>query len=199
MLPSSPPTKDPSNGPDDRPDHGSNRWLVWIDGGGGYLVLSGDTVRIGGSDSRDLTDVTIRADLPRYAGTVTRTGEDYFWQAEGAARQWIEPNKSLPGLASAQASLTTPSPLCRTAVLTLDAPHRFADHVDGVILADQTWLIGPTADCHARCRSLQTTMIVQWRDTGWHIKSLVEKTFTPIQMGVALRGHGLSLLLEEAK
>ncbi len=36
-------------------------------------------------------------------------------------------------------------------MLDLAPPHRFDEHIDRVILVDETLLIGPSAECHIQC------------------------------------------------
>jgi hypothetical protein len=146
------------------PNSDDGRWVLWVDGCGGFLIVVNRDVRIGREvtarkDESGRLDVSLVADVPRLAGMIVRDQADYYWQDSGD-RKWIEPGKRIAGLGSAKLRLHKPSALCNSAVLTLDPPHRFGGHIDAVILADQTWLIGPSDDCHIRCRSLSSPLVV---------------------------------------
>ncbi|KAA1261515.1 hypothetical protein LF1_40650 [Rubripirellula obstinata] len=142
-----------------QPTDGDCRWMLWVDGCGGFLVVTNNDVRIGREVSAAKVDVSLIADVPRLAGTIVRDEADYYWQSS-VERKWIEPGRGIDGLGSAKLRLSKPSALCNSAVLTLDPPHRFGGHIDAVLLVDQTWLIGPSDDCHIRCRSLSSPLVV---------------------------------------
>ena len=151
------------------------RWMLWVDGCGGFSVLVKSTLNVGRQSSLGQVDVGLIADVPRLAGSIVREQSDYYWHTESLvggsnadesssqslnSRKWIEPGCEIEGLGSAKLRLKKPSALCDSAVLTLDPPHRFGGHIDAVLLVNQTWLIGPSDDCHIRCRSLSSKMIV---------------------------------------
>jgi hypothetical protein len=155
----------------------SSCWNLWIDGCGGYRLLVGEAFQIGRGCADRNVDIPLVADVPSSAGTVRRTGDDYYWYPADAdssthsgAGHWCNPKEPIAGLGSADLRLSKPSPLCNTAVMTLKPPHRFGDHVDAVLLVQDTCLVGPSADCHVRCRSLSSTLILLHRDGDWFAK-----------------------------
>ena len=135
----------------------AGRWRLWVDGSGGYLLLTGKSWTLGGISDRGIADVRVRADWPRLAGRIEKESGDYFWcdmYTKGAtphARSLVTHGQVLPIAGSASVKLTQPSPLTATAMLDLAPPHRFDEHIDRVILVDGTLLIGPSAECHVRC------------------------------------------------
>ena len=135
----------------------ASRWRLWVDGSGGYLLLTGNRWTLGGVSDHSVADVRVRADWPRLAGKVEREGGDYFWcdmYTKGCIpkdRSLVTHGQVLPIAGSASVKLSQPSPLTATAVLDLSPPHRFDEHVDRVILVADTLLIGPSAECHIRC------------------------------------------------
>ncbi len=135
----------------------ARRWRLWVDGSGGYLLLTGNSWTLGGISDRSTADVRVRADWPRLAGRIEREAGDYFWcemYSKGTTpqpRSLLTHGRQLPIAGSAALKLVQPSPLTATAVLDLAPPHRFDEHVDRVILVDQTLLIGCSAECHVRC------------------------------------------------
>lgn len=135
----------------------ASRWRLWVDGSGGYLLLTGDRWSFGGVSEHAEADIRVRADWPRLAGRIEREAGDYFWcdmYHKGSIpkdRTLVTHGQQLPIPGSATVTLIQPSPLTATAVLDLAPPHRFDEHVDRVILVDGTLLIGPSPECHIRC------------------------------------------------
>jgi hypothetical protein len=135
----------------------ASRWRLWVDGSGGYLLLTGDSWTLGGISDRSVADIRVRADWPRLAGRIEREAGDYFWcemYTKGQRppdRSLVTHGRILPIAGSATLTLSQPSPLTSTAVLDLTPPHRFDEHIDRVILVDKTLLIGPSAECHIQC------------------------------------------------
>jgi hypothetical protein len=135
----------------------ASRWRLWVDGSGGYLLLTGNRWTLGGVSDRAEADIRVRADWPRLAGRIEREAGDYFWcdmYHKGSIpkdRTLVTHGQQLPIPGSASVKLIQPSPLTATAILDLAAPHRFDEHIDCVILVDETLLIGPSAECHVRC------------------------------------------------
>jgi hypothetical protein len=134
------------------------------------------------------------------AGTIERSGSDYFWQDEKkpSRRNLIQSGKQLPVAGSAVAIMRQPSPLSNSAVLTLQAPHRFDDHVDAVVLAGDTVLIGPGDDCHIRNRECPDRAVATRRGDRWLVKLGLSGDFQPLQPGKRTMLGNLAITLEEA-
>ncbi len=103
-----------------------------------------------------------------------RQNGDYFWiaygQKQGAGRL-IRSGETLPISGTAQIQLTVPSALSGSAVLSLAPPHRFDNHVDHILLVDQTVLIGPSTDHHICSSSIEDAAVLVYRDGIWKAKS----------------------------
>jgi hypothetical protein len=176
------------------------RWRLWIDGCGGFLLLSGKNWSVGGLSHGTSADVCVRADWPRFAGTIALEGGDYFWQEarSSARRQLINREQPLPIPGSATISLQQPSSLCDSAVLTLNRPHRFDQHVDGVVLVNETLLVGPSADCHIRFRESTDRAVITRRDDRWLIKAGLAGDFEELRPNRRTRLRSLAITLEQA-
>lgn len=176
------------------------RWRLWIDGCGGFLLLAGERWTLGGvSQNRD-ADICVRADLPRLAGTIERSGADYFWSGlQGSDRRELIPSgQTLALQGSARLSLHQPSALSESAVLTLSPPHRFDQHVDAVVLANETVLIGPSPDCHIRYRESSDRAVLIRRGSQWLAKSGLAGESMPLAPGRRTMLRTLAMTLEEA-
>jgi hypothetical protein len=145
-------------------------------------------------------DICVRADWPRHAGSIERASGDYFWQGPGSAdrRELISSGQPIPVEGSATVTLEQPSPLCDSAVLSLSAPHRFDEHVDGVILVNETLLLGPNPDCHIRCRESVDRAVLTRRNDRWMAKVGLAGDFEELYPGQRKMLRSLAITLEEA-
>ncbi len=176
------------------------RWRLWIDGCGGYLLLAGNRWTLGGVSETRHADICVRADLPRLAGTISRSGSDYFWKPvqSSAQRELIVSGQSLSVAGSARLTLQQPSALCDSAVLTVRPPHRFDEHVDAVVLANQTVLVGPGSECHIRCRDLAERVVLIRQDDSWMVKEGMVGEARELRAGQRVRLQTLAMTLEQA-
>jgi hypothetical protein len=104
---------------------------------------------------------------------LVRRGGDYFWSACDARHddeRLLRSGDVLPVDGSASLRLNRPSALSGSAVLSLDPPHRFDDHVDQVLLVDQTVLIGRGAGDQIRCPAIDTSAVLVIRNGRWQAK-----------------------------
>jgi hypothetical protein len=163
-------------------------------------MLSGDHWTVGGLGQGSKADVCVRADWPRRAGAIERSGADYFWQDERkpSRRELIQNGKVIPVVGSAVLTLRQPSPLSRSAVLTLRPPHRFDDHVDAVVLVGETVLIGPGGDCHIRHRDCLDRAVVTRRGDQWLAKLGLSGDFQALTAGERTTFGNLAITLEQA-
>lgn len=176
------------------------RWRLWVDGCGGFLLLTGNRWTVGGLGTAQNADVCVRADWPRLAGSIERAGSDYFWSAARSKQQaeLITGDRPIPIEGSATLSLHQPSPLCNSALLMLQPPHRFDEHVDAVLLVGDSLLIGPTADCHIRSRDSVDRAVLTKRGDQWLAKAGLEGDFEELCPGKRTMLRTLAMTLEEA-
>ncbi len=177
-----------------------SRWRLWVDGCGGYLLVTGVQWSVGGLSRASNADICVQADWPRLAGQISRRGADYFWQGKRAADQKIllADGTQIPVDGSALMTLGKPSQLSDTAVLSLNAPHRFDQHVDGVVLVRETILVGPGSDCHLRCRDASDRAILQLKDNHWYAKAGLSGDFQKLEVGCRIVIQSLAMTLELA-
>jgi hypothetical protein len=145
-------------------------------------------------------DICVRADLPRLAGVIDRSGADYFWTGIGSngRRLLIPDGQTLAVNGSARLTLHLPSVLCESAVLTVSPPHRFDQHVDAVVLANETLLVGPNPDCHIRCREAVDRTVLIRRGDRWMARIGLAGESHELQPGRRTMLKNLAITLEEA-
>ena len=95
-------------------------------------------------------------------------------------------------------TLQKPSPLSNSAVLKLQAPHRFVDHIDAVVLTGETVLIGPGVDCHIQYRACPDRAVVTRRGDQWLAKIGLSGDFQPLEPGERTMLGNLAITLEKA-
>ncbi|TWU23959.1 hypothetical protein Pla52o_18820 [Novipirellula galeiformis] len=178
----------------------ADRWRLWVDGCGGFLLLAGHRWSVGGASSAWGTDVRIQADLPRRAGVITRQEDRYFWNSAEKPESAVplQPGHPLPITSSATLVFRQPSPLSGSGVLTLQPPHRFDGHVDGIIFAADTLLIGPTADCHVQLYGLQQKVVMTRRADQWLAKVLGTAELAKLPIGTRVAMGEIEMTLENA-
>lgn len=178
----------------------TSRWRLWVDGCGGYLLHSGNQWTVGSIDPQSPADICVRADWPRHAGVIHRKGTDYFWHSSQSDTNpvLIQSGHNLPISGSAQMTLNCPNPLSGSATLSLQNPHRFDGHVDGVVLVNNTLLIGPTSDCHIRATEFADRAVLVLRDGVWQGKLNDEDSFMTLTPGRRVSLASLVMTLEPA-
>lgn len=134
----------------------SERWLLWVDGVGTYLVLKENRVSFGRSGSSAHPDIALPAEIAGFHAEINRTDDDYFVVAsqgkvevggQVVTRRLLTNGDTilLGGLVKVLFEL--PTPLSPSAVLTLKN-HRIPGDVRKVVLLKDHFLIGPGEECH---------------------------------------------------
>ena len=146
-----------------------SRFLMWVDGVGGFLVLEGTEVTIGQPVAEAHVDIPILGDVSRTHAKIRRDGEGYLIEAFRPTR--VE-GRSVVGLAAlgngAQIELGhgvklkfhKPHALSATARLEFVSRHRTLPPVDGVILMADSCILGPGATSHVVARNWPSELVL---------------------------------------
>ena len=136
------------------------RYVIWIDGVGAYLICLGDSVGIGGPVlGMEGADVSLLANLSRLHATIVRSEEQYLLQPHGTTtvmgKSCYDPvllntNSEIGLGATVRLRFEIPMPLSTTARLEFQSHHRPAMAIDGVLLFHDNCVIGPQAGSHRR-------------------------------------------------
>jgi hypothetical protein len=195
------------------------RWELWVDRGGGFDILQRDRVTIGGPGGDTPADIAVRCAWRSRVATILRgqsgdaieiaTSSDASPQPPSvplqlATDQWLP----LKGLSSGDFVVATsdaaprlryqrPSPLSRSAVITVAAPHRLVRPIDATILFEQTILVGPETFNHVRVESLSSQGWVLFRrDDRWWVRGR-NLSPHPIELGQAWRHEDWSMMIKQ--
>jgi hypothetical protein len=137
-----------------------DRCMLWIDGVGAYLLCLGERTTFGGPQ-RDgkPADVTLLANLSGRHASIVRDREGYLLEPHAPTRvagRSVDLRASLNDgyeieLGGVRLRFRLPTVLSMTAAIDFVSDHRPPQSVDGVILMDETCLLGAGAENHIRC------------------------------------------------
>lgn len=153
-------------------------WSVWIDGVGGYQLVSSDRCRIGSAHyATTAANCRIFADLPETAGEVVMRDASHWLMPMTDTIVNGHPIQAATLLSdgdeiamrSVCLAYRRPHVLSGTATLRLISPHRWSSAVDAVVLMSDCCLIGAGRDCHIRHASLDGRWLLTHRDGRWDV------------------------------
>ncbi|MBW3541742.1 MAG: hypothetical protein KY476_15860 [Planctomycetes bacterium] len=159
------------------------RFVLWIDGVGGYLVCTGRRVSFGGpaaNDGAETADVPLLAGLSRRHASFVRTGEGWLIEAHGQAKVEGRPVHERTNLndgyaielgGSVRLRFRQPTVLSPTAAIEFESSHRPDRTVDAVILMDDLCLLGPGRENHIECPGWDRSAVVYRRGGGFFCRS----------------------------
>ncbi|GAB4156054.1 MAG: hypothetical protein Tsb009_32930 [Planctomycetaceae bacterium] len=148
----------------------ADRFLMWVDGVGGYLIYLSDQIVIGGPDERgSLTDVSLLANLSRQHATITRSGDGYVIQPAGLVSigrreifnaMPLEDGYEIRLGKNVRLEFQRRTVLSGTAVLRFLSDHRPKYSVDGVIMMEDNCLLGPGSENHIVCPEAEDSLVL---------------------------------------
>jgi hypothetical protein len=142
-------------------DPPAERFVLWVDGVGGYLVCRGDVISLGQPVQGSHVDVPVLADISRLHAKIRRDGESYMIEPCRATRVNGRPIDSATLLTDGteielgdgvKLRFRLPNPLSRTARLDFISRHRTQPTTDGVLLLAESCIMGPHGAAHIVCR-----------------------------------------------
>lgn len=206
-------------GSDTSPGSG-DKFVVWIDRVGAFLLCLKSEVTIGGPVAQGApaegraADVALLANLSRRHATFVRSGESYVLKAHAPSqvagrtvhdRVDLGDGYVLALGANVQLKFRLPSVMSGTARIEFLSDHRPAYAADGVILMDETCLIGPGPENHIRCPGWPTSVLLFRREGRLWCKSrddlFLGGRHAPeggeLEPGVVVTGSDIRFRLEE--
>jgi hypothetical protein len=163
----------------DRPSSG--RFLLWIDGVGGFLVCERTDVVLGQAVGDAATDVPIVGDVSRQHARIRRDGESYVIEPLRGAVRLDERPVGESALLGDECSLVLGGgvklrfrrthPLSATARLDFLSDHNLVPAVDGVLLLADSCVLGPAANAHVRCPDWKSSVVLFRREGRLHCQT----------------------------
>lgn len=150
----------------------TDRFALWIDGVGGYLVCLRDSVVLGQSTADATVDVALQADVSRKHAVIRRQAEEYWLEAlattkiEGrpiGGKVLLRDGDEIQLGASVRLRFRRPHPLSATARLEPLSYHRPRPGVDAVLLMSESLVLGPRWQNHVVCRDWSSDLVLARR------------------------------------
>ena len=158
-----------------------SRYLLWIDGVGGYLLCLGERVTIGGPHpDGERADISLLGNLARKHATFVRDREGYLLEAHSPTyvadrpvddRTHLKSNYDLKFGSNVKLKFRLPTVLSGTARLDFVSDHRPAQRVDGIMLMEDSCLMGPESTNHVVCSEWPEAVLLYRRDGKFWCKS----------------------------
>jgi hypothetical protein len=144
------------------------RFLLWIDGVGGYLVCLGTRLTFGQASPDAHVDVALVADVSRLHATLGRDAEGYVLEAvrpiqvngQTVTRALLQPGDRVTLGTSCQFQFWLPVPVSGTARLDLVSGHRLPVALDAVLLMADTLVLGSEAQVHIAVPDLKSPVVL---------------------------------------
>jgi FHA domain len=163
--------------PDNRGEAGE-RFLLWIDGVGGFLVCLGRRVTLGQATPDAYVDVPLFADVSRVHAALTRDSEGYVLEGlrpllvngQSADRLLLQSGDRMTLGSTCQIQFRQPVPVSASARLDLVSGHRLALAVDGVLLMADTLVLGPGPQAHVIMPELNEAVVLYRHREGLGVR-----------------------------
>jgi FHA domain-containing protein len=147
----------------------NNRFLMWIDAVGGFLVCLADEIVLGQAADDHGPDVPILGDLSRRHAVIRRDQEGYV--VEPLRPMTIDgrlvetPTTLADGRVielgnGVRLRFRRPHPLSATARLEFVSHHRTQPACDGVLLMADSCIVGPSSQSHVIARDLAAEVVL---------------------------------------
>jgi hypothetical protein len=190
-----------------------DRFLLWADAVGGFLVCPGHRVILGRAGSDIDADVPLMGDIARRHATLIRGGDGYVLQAHHASFINGKPVNSEVVLrdgdvirlgSTVELEFRQPSPISVTARLDILSRHRLPLAVDGVLLMADTCIIGGSQQAHIPAPSIKEPVVL-YRQAGtiwcrahgaFEVDGLTRVSRAPLTLHSSVLGNGFSFGLE---
>jgi hypothetical protein len=152
----------------------SSRRLLWIDGVGSFLICLDEQVTIGGpAFGSEGADISLLASLSRSHATILRIDENYLLQPHAAAsidgrevqdRSLLGEHSDIRLGRNVELKFRLPNVLSRSACIGFASQHRPHLSVDGIVLMDENFLMGPGVDQHVHCPGWSHSLVMYRRE-----------------------------------
>ncbi len=157
------------------------RFLLWIDGVGGYLVCLADEVVIGQAIPDNPIAIPIQADLSRKHAKIHRLGDGYV--IEPLHKTWVNgqlargktllsDGDEIEMAGAVRLRFRQPHALSASARLDFISHHRPQPKADGVLLMAESCVLGPKWQNHVICRDWQADVVLYRRDGELYCRAM---------------------------
>lgn len=154
------------------------RFLLWVDGVGGYLVCLSNRVTFGQATSEGPVDVPLFADVSRLHAELSRDGEGYVVEsAKGVLVNGVSATRAVLAAgdritlgSTCQFLFHKPVSVSSTVRLELTSGHRLPVAVDGVLLMSNELMLGPGPNAHVLLPTVRTPVLLYRSKDGLGVR-----------------------------
>jgi len=157
------------------------RFLLWIDGVGGYLVCLGDSIELGQATPDNNVEVPFLADVSRRHACVSRRGDVYVIEPRQTTRlnghdidtvALLSDRDEIELAPSVRLRFRQPHALSASARIDFVSRHRTQPSSDGVLLMAESCVLGPHGQNHVLCRDWKTDVVLYQRDDALFCRAM---------------------------
>ncbi len=157
------------------------RFLLWIDGVGGYLVCLADEVILGQAIPDNPIAIPIQADLSRQHAKIRRQGDGYVIEPLHATwvngqqvrgKTLLSDGDEIEMASAVRLRFRQPHALSASARLDFISHHRPQPKADGVLLMAESCVLGPKWQNHVICRDWQADVVLYRREGDLYCRAM---------------------------
>lgn len=185
------------------PDHSPQRFVLQVDGAGGFLVATQPIITLGPISSSRLPDVGLLAQTDTPSVLIERIEDDYFFRGDGhvqvngksTADKLLADDDQLALGPRCVIKYRRPHAASTSAMLELTGARLPRADIRRVILLDDSLVIGPGRHTHIRIDALTTPIVLHFRDGQLQYRTSRQGPATVITMDQPLRLEGVGVVM----
>ena len=163
------------------PDACGKRFLLWVDGVGGYLVCLEDEIVIGQAAPGNHVDVAVLADISRRHAKIRRQGEGYVIEPLHVVRindnsvqtkTTLKDGDEIEIGAGVRFRFRRPHALSASARLDLISRHRTQPFADSILLMAESCVLGPRYQNHVVCQEWDGDVVLYRQDDALYCRAM---------------------------
>ncbi|MEX0867696.1 MAG: FHA domain-containing protein [Pirellulales bacterium] len=191
----------------------ADRFQLWVDSVGGYLVCRGEKITIGQAIPAAGVDVPIMGDISRRHLSIRREGESYLLFPRGetlldgrtaGAADYLRDGALIELTGGVKLRFRKPHPLSATARIDFESRHRTQPRCDAVLLMADAAVLGPKTNAHIACRGWPAEVVLFAAREGLRVRcdrsmtidGTVRRSPAALRHNSQVVGEGFSFSLE---
>ena len=192
-----------------------NKFLLWVDGVGGYLVCGNRVNSLGQAIDGARVDIGIQGDLRSHHANLERVDGGHLLEPIGNisvdgiplnSKVVLKNGQKLSLEGGVELAYSQTHALSKTARLNFVSRHRSVPLADAVILPGASIILGPNRSNHVYCPTWSENLLLFERSGQWFCRSKLAmevdgkfvKTEASIELNSRIVGDDFSLTLEPA-
>lgn len=161
----------------------TDRFMIWVDGVGGYLVCADSLNTVGQSTQNNDVSIPICGDIHQLHARIESSESGHLIHPVGPVSisgqpvveaQLLVNNRTFEMGGSVSLHYSRPHPWSNSAVISFESRNRTHPWSDGVLIAGDTIILGPGSQTHVRCPRWEHEVILVRREGQWFCRSFAE-------------------------